>query len=327
MMSRRFHMIRASGLSKRFGRFPAVDSVDLEIPRGEVVGFLGPNGAGKTTTIRMICGYLRPTAGSIVVDGLDVVRDRRGVQRRIGYLPESAPLYSEMRVGEYLSFRARLYGLRGEGRTRAIERAAERCGLKEVRRRPIHQLSRGYRQRVGLAAALLHEPPVIILDEPTAGLDPAQIRQFRQLLGELAGRHTILLSTHNLAEVELTCHRIIMLARGRVWAAGTLESLRTNAAAEGRYVVETDSPTAGKAVAGLPAVVDVQSVDLDHQWWRLTVTADSSRDLREEIARAVAGHGGALRELRREVPGLERLFVRVVAEAEVTPGPPGGNGP
>jgi ABC-2 type transport system ATP-binding protein len=313
-------MIKAHGLSKKFGKFTAVDSVDFEITRGAVVGFLGPNGAGKTTTLRMICGYLRPTAGRVLLEGLDVAKFPRRAQQRLGYLPESAPLYTEMRVEEYLGFRARLLGLPRAARPESVGKAMGLCSLAEVRRRPIAQLSRGYRQRVGLAAALLHEPPVLVLDEPTSGLDPTQIREVRGLIRELAGRHTILLSTHNLAEVELSCDRIIMLARGRVRAAGTIDELRAVAAGENRYIVECDAAGTVEALAALPGVDDVQSVDLDGGWLRLTVSGrDGGGDMREVIARAIAGQGGAVRELRREAPTLERLFVRVVDQAEAVP--------
>ncbi len=250
-------MISAQRLTKKFGRFPAVDSVDFEIGKGEVVGFLGPNGAGKTTTIRMICGYLRPTEGRVLVDGNDMAVEPRRGQRQIGYLPESAPLYTEMRVDEYLAFRAKLFGVPRRTRARAIGEAVERCSLGEVRRRPISQLSKGYRQRVGLAAALVHKPPILILDEPTSGLDPTQIREVRGLIRELAGNHTILLSTHNLAEVELVCDRIIIFARGRVRVAGTIDQLRAEAAGESRYVVECDAtgaPMALKALHGVGSV-------------------------------------------------------------------------
>ncbi len=312
-------MINAHHLSKKFGRFLAVDSIDFEIPQGQVVGFLGPNGAGKTTTIRMICGYLRPTSGQVLVDDIDVTAAPRRGQQRIGYLPESTPLYGEMRVDEYLTFRARLFGMPRAGRRAAMDRVVGRCSLAEVRRRPISQLSKGFRQRVGLAAALLHEPPILILDEPTSGLDPTQMREVRGLIRELAGRHTILLSTHNLAEVELTCDRIIMLARGRVRATGTIDELRRAAAGEGRYVVECNASNAPTAVAALEGVGDVESVSLDGAWRRLTVTTrNGTRDLRESIAQAIAETGGTVRELHREAPTLERLFVRIVDEAETT---------
>ncbi len=310
-------MITAQRLTKKFGRFLAVDSVDFEIARGEVVGFLGPNGAGKTTTIRMLCGYLRPNGGRVLVDGRDMAVEPRRGQRQIGYLPESAPLYTEMRVVEYLAFRAKLFRVPRRTRARVIDEAVQRCSLGEVRRRPISQLSRGYRQRVGLAAALVHQPPILILDEPTSGLDPTQIREVRALIRELAGSHTILLSTHNLAEVELVCDRIIIFARGRVRVAGTIDQLRAEAAGESRYVVECDATGVPKALEGLPGVGSVESVRREGPWHRFTVTGhNGSQDLREAIAKAIAQTGGSVRELHREAPTLEQLFVRITQESE-----------
>ncbi len=310
-------MITAHRLTKKFGRFAAVDSVDFEIPTGEVVGFLGPNGAGKTTTIRMICGYLEPTGGRVLVNGLDVVRRRREIQRLIGYLPETPPLYAEMRVVEYLDFRARLLGMAPARRRTAVSKALARCWLSDVTRQPISTLSRGYRQRVGLAAALLGEPPVLILDEPTAGLDPAQIRQIRGLLRELAGEQTILLSTHILTEVELACDRIIMLCRGRIRAAGTINELQAAAAASARYILETDAADCKRALEAIGGVQDVQCVRLDDRWRRYTVTANTAAgDLRETISRAMAKSGGITRELQRDAPTLEALFVRMMGEVD-----------
>ena len=310
-------MIVARRLSKRFGRFHAVDSVDFEIPRGQVVGFLGPNGAGKTTTIRLIVGYLRPTGGVVRVDGLDVATDGRRVRQRIGYLPESAPLYGEMRVSEYLKFRARLFGLERARRGPAIELALRRCRLSDVASRPIDQLSRGYRQRVGLAAALLHEPEVLILDEPMVGLDPSQILEVRKLIRELAGRHTILLSTHILPEAQQTCDRIIMMARGRIRAAGTIDELRSLASRGNRYTVETDAPKAGAVLTELRGVARVEALGSDGRWARLVVTSvDDAIDPREPIFRALAERGGVVRELHGERPSLEHLFLEMLAEAE-----------
>lgn len=316
-MSDRVHMILAQGLSKRFGRFQAVDSADFAIPAGRVVGFLGPNGAGKTTTIRMIAGYLPPTAGVVQVDGLDVARHHRAVRQRVGYLPEAAPLYVEMRVEEFLKFRARLYGIERSKRKRSIDLALRRCSLEDVRRRPIHQLSKGYRQRVGLAAAIVHQPPVLILDEPTVGLDPTQIREVRALIRELAGRHTILLSTHILPEVELTCDHIIMIARGRIRAQGTIDDLRTAAAEIMRYTIETDSGKAENALRHISGVADVNAVPIDQRWRRIVVTAEpNAGDLRETIAQSLHQAGCAIRELAREAPSLEQLFVQMIAAAE-----------
>ena len=310
-------MIVARSLSKRFGRFTAVDSVDFEIPRGRVVGFLGPNGAGKTTTIRMVAGFLAPSSGTVEVDGLDVIHASGQVRQRIGYLPESAPLYTDMKVGEFLTFRARLFAIERSKRRRAIDLALRRCGLEHVRRRTINQLSKGYRQRVGLAAALLHQPPVLILDEPTVGLDPAQIRDVRALIRELAGSHTILLSTHILPEVELTCDHIMMIARGKIRAQGTIDQLQTAAAGHCRYIVEVNASKVGNTLRDLTGVHDVQTTPLDAAWRRLTVTARPGvADLREAIASAIASQHCQLRELRREMPSIEHLFVQMIADAE-----------
>ena len=216
--------IIARGLVKRFGPVTAVEHADFQVQPGEVVGFLGHNGAGKTTTMRMICGVLPPTAGSITVAGFDIRTERRQAAACIGYLPESSPLYPELRVREYLAFRAKLY--RVPDSRQAIDHALERCGLTTASTRLIGQLSRGYRQRVGLAAAILHDPKVLVLDEATSGLDPLQVIEVRKLIDELSRDRTILLSTHVLSEVEAVCDRIVMFARGRVIAQGSLDQLQ-----------------------------------------------------------------------------------------------------
>jgi ABC-2 type transport system ATP-binding protein len=286
-------MIVAEHLSKTFGKLVAVDSINFRIPRGRVVGFLGPNGAGKTTTIRMIAGFLKPTGGTIAVDGVDVSRQPKEARRGIGYLPEATPLYTEMRVSEYLHFRARLFGVPRSRRRAAVDRALRRCWLEDVRRRPIGQLSKGYRQRVGLASTLIHEPPLLV-----------------------AGQHTILLSTHILAEGELACDDIIIMAGGRVQTQGTLEDLRASAARECHYVVETDDAGAEATVRALDAVASVEAKPLEGAWQRLRVMPrKGADDLRPRLGEALAGGGGHLRELRREATTLEHLFMELVAGA------------
>ena len=220
-------MIHVSNLTKYYGDYPAVRDVSFDVPRGLVVGFLGPNGAGKTTTMRILAGYLTATSGRATIDGLDVFWNPLEVRQRIGYLPENCPLYPDMRVTEYLTFRGGIKGLHGRDCRRRVDYVLGRCWLTDVRSQLVGTLSRGYRQRVGLADALLHNPPVLILDEPTAGLDPGQIRETRNLIRELGREHTILLSTHILPEVEMTCSRAIIIHRGRIAAAGTLAELRT----------------------------------------------------------------------------------------------------
>jgi ABC-2 type transport system ATP-binding protein len=219
-------VIHVSKLTKYYGDYPAVRDVSFDVPKGRVVGFLGPNGAGKSTTLRILAGYLTATSGKATIDGLDVFWKPVEVRRKIGYMPENCPLYPDMRVQEYLAFRGGLKGLHGGACKKRIEHVLERCWVKDVRRQLIGTLSKGYRQRVGLADALLHNPPVLILDEPTAGLDPAQIRETRSLIRELGQEHTILLSTHILPEVEMTCEEAIIIHRGTVAAAGTLDELR-----------------------------------------------------------------------------------------------------
>jgi ABC-2 type transport system ATP-binding protein len=219
-------MIHVSNLTKYYGDYAAVQNVSFDVPRGKVVGFLGPNGAGKSTTMRILAGYLTATSGRATIDGLDVFWQPVDVRRRIGYMPESCPLYPELRVAEYLTFRGGIKGLHGRACKHRLEYVLERCWLRDVRRQLVGTLSKGYRQRVGLADALLHNPPVLILDEPTAGLDPSQIRETRHLIRELGREHTILLSTHILSEVEITCEQAIIINRGRVAAAGRLDDLR-----------------------------------------------------------------------------------------------------
>lgn len=219
-------MIHVSNLTKYYGDYVAIRDVSFDVPQGQVVGFLGPNGAGKSTTMRILAGYLTATSGQATIAGLDVFWNPVEVRRKIGYLPENCPLYPEMRVTEYLTYRAGIKGLHGRDARLAVERVLERCWLREVRRQLIGTLSKGYRQRVGLADALVHDPPVLILDEPTAGLDPTQIRETRGLIRDLGQQHTVLLSTHILSEVEMTCDQAIIIHRGQVAAAGPLADLR-----------------------------------------------------------------------------------------------------
>lgn len=219
-------MIVVEQLTKYYGEYPAVRGVSFEVPKGRVVGFLGPNGAGKSTTMRILAGYLTATSGTAKIDNFDVFHDPIQVRRRIGYMPENCPLYPELRVQEYLRFRAGLKGLGWSARRKRLDYVIERCWLKDVRHQLIGTLSKGYKQRVGLADSLLADPPVLILDEPTAGLDPAQIRETRKLIRELGQEHTILLSTHILSEVEMTCNTVIIIHQGLVAEHGTLDEVR-----------------------------------------------------------------------------------------------------
>lgn len=314
-------MIEVRNLSKWYGNVCAVNGISFSIREGEIVGFLGPNGAGKTTTLRILTCFQPASSGSATVAGYDVFTQSLAVRRHVGYMPESVPLYPEMRVAEYLRFRGKLRGLDRSARERAIRRVAERCWVGDVLHRPIGQLSKGYRQRVGLADALLHNPPVLILDEPTIGLDPAQIRETRALIRELASDHTVLLSSHILPEVEATCQRIIIINVGRIVASGTPAELRERITGASKLIAEFKAPAADvtAAIRKLDGVAGVESSTRDG-WTSVTVAARS--DLRETLFRLAAERGWPLRELRRDIATLEDFFVKIVAgvaEADRTP--------
>ncbi|MBJ06847.1 MAG: ABC transporter [Verrucomicrobiaceae bacterium] len=306
-------MIKVDNLTKRFGRHLAVAGATFEVERGEVVGFLGPNGAGKTTTIRMLTGFLPPSSGLASIDGLEVTLQSVEVRRRIGYLPESVPLYPDMRVREYLRFRGRLKGLKGEVLRRRMTEVVERCGLGEVRRKMIKTLSKGYRQRVGLADALIHDPPLLILDEPTNGLDPNQIRSIRTLIKELGESHTILLSTHILSEVEMICDKIVIIDGGKILASDTPANLVSTMRSAGRITLEVqaDPLEAGRSIAALEQVKKVNHEQSRDGWEEFAVLVESETDGRERLAMLSREEGWPLRTLHRHDATLEEVFVEL----------------
>jgi ABC-2 type transport system ATP-binding protein len=306
-------VIHVSKLTKFYGDYAAVRDVSFDVERGQVVGFLGPNGAGKTTTMRILAGYLTATSGRATIDGLDVFWRPVEVRRRIGYMPENCPLYPEMRVIEYLRFRGGIKGLHGRQRRARIDYVLQRCWLTDVRRQLIGTLSKGYRQRVGLADALLADPPVLILDEPTAGLDPTQIRASRQLIRELGQEHTILLSTHILPEVEMTCDDVIIIHRGRVAAAGPLRELGQQAGRHSVVVAEIDGAVDPKRLQGLDDVIHVESESAGGGT-RLRVTTHRPEEVGPRLCALAAAHGWQVREIRPQRQTLEDLFVRIVEE-------------
>lgn len=312
-------MILAQGLHKSFGAVRAVRGISFEIPAGQIVGLLGPNGAGKSTTIRMLCGLLPPDSGAVSIDGSDSLEQSIALRRRLGYLPENNPIYPEMRVREYLTHRARLHRVPRAKRAAAVERALETCWLRDVRDRRVGALSKGYRQRVGLGAALVHEPAVLLLDEPTSGLDPAQIIETRALLRSLAGRHTVILSSHILPEVEKTCERLIIIGRGRVLADGSPRSL-VAAHKSGVVVVEfSREHEAGAALAlsRLEGVDLVEIVAKTPSHCRLRVTpGEGAGDLREAVGGCVTRVGATMCELRFEDHSIETLFTTLIESAE-----------
>ena len=308
-------MIQVRDLTKCFGPRVAVDHISFHVDKGEIVGFLGPNGAGKTTTLRILTCYFPASEGSASVQGHDVFTESMAVRRIVGYLPESCPLYPEMRVNEYLKFRARIRGIAPSDRDAAIGRVAERCWLRDFVTRPIGQLSKGMRQRVGLAEALLHNPPVLILDEPTIGLDPAQIRETRKLIGQLAHDHTVILSTHILPEVEATCTRSIIIAQGKIIASGSPAELRERLTGSSRVIAEVQGE-AKQVEAEVGALEGVRHVDSTVQdgWSRLIIEPKGARDLREDVYKLAVARQWPLREIKLETGSLEEFFVRIVAE-------------
>jgi ABC-2 type transport system ATP-binding protein len=311
-------MIRVESLTKRYAGVTALSDVSFEVKTGEIVGFLGPNGAGKSTTMRILTGFIPASAGRVEVAGFDVFEDSLEVRRRVGYMPENNPLYVDMRVNEYLKFRARLKGVpRGERRER-IQEVGEMCGLEEVQARVIGQLSKGYRQRVGLADALLAEPDLLILDEPTIGLDPVQIRQVRQLIKDLGKRHTILLSSHILPEVEMTCNRVIIIHRGKILASDTPEHLTKSLQAGGAVNIEVRAPV-NELTVKLQALDGVEKVEIkegEDGFVRVTVPARAGADPRAAIFNLAASSGWTLRELSRTRTTLEDIFVQVTREED-----------
>jgi ABC-2 type transport system ATP-binding protein len=304
-------VIEVKELSKYYGSRAAVNRFSFGVGEGEIVGFLGPNGAGKTTTLRILTCYMPATSGSASIAGHDVLTDSMQVRASVGYLPESVPLYPELRVREYLNFRGKLHNLDVTQRRAAIGRVTERCWLGDVIDRPIGQLSKGYRQRVGLADALLHNPPVLILDEPTVGLDPRQIRETRNLIRSLAEDHTVILSSHILPEVEATCQRLIIIHEGRLVAQGAPDELRQQITGAASLIAEIQGPAEDVlgGVRKLAGVVAAEGV-ADNGWMRLTIKTE--RDVRADVAHLAAEKQWRLRELRRDIATLEDFFVKIV---------------
>ena len=305
-------MIEVSGVTKLYAGRAAVDGVTFSVGKGEILGFLGPNGAGKTTTMRILTGFVPPTSGSVKVAGFDVQESPIEVKRRIGYLPEHPPLYREMLVRPFLEFVATIRGVPRRQIKEKVARAIERCGLAPVAGRLIALLSKGYQQRVGLAQAILHEPDVLILDEPTVGLDPSQIREIRQLIKTFAGNPTVILSTHILAEVTMTCDRVLIINEGKIAAEDTLEGLAARGERTRRIALRLARGGDGveTQIRSIQGVLSMQRDDPKD--WGFTVETDGARDLREEIAaRAVAGGWGLL-ELRPITLTLEDIFIRII---------------
>ncbi len=304
-------MITLANVSKSFGRTVAVDDVSFTVDRGEVVGFLGPNGAGKSTTMRLITNFLEPDGGAVLIDGVDVREDPVAARRRIGYLPENNPLYDDMLVAEYLRFVGELRGVEINGPGSALDETVQATGIAEVFYRPIGELSKGYKQRLGLAAAILHRPDFLILDEPTEGLDPNQRQEIRRLIREVGKEHTVILSTHVLPEVEETCRRIIVIHEGKIVADGSTEDLMTQArdtSTKRTIVVEIRGDDVAREIIKLSNVDEVTSESHSHDRKPLTLAVGSGPDARPEIFRLAKEKDWVLWELHEETASLQDLF-------------------
>ncbi len=311
-------MIEVQHLTKRYGRVTAVDDLTFRVERGEILGFLGPNGAGKTTTMRILTGYMPATEGRAVVAGFDVFEQPIEAKRRTGYLPETPPLYPEMTVREYLQFVARIKtrGLSASDRRARVEESMRRARVDDMASRHCGRLSKGYRQRVGLAQAILHNPEVLILDEPTAGLDPKQIIETRQLIKELAGTHTIVLSTHILPEVSQTCDRVVIINKGRVVAVDSPANLTARLRGSETMYLEVDAAgqDAMPALRGVAGVVGVTVATAHDGVVAYEVSSERGRDVRRELARTVVGNSWGLLELRPSRMSLEEIFLSLTTE-------------
>jgi|SRR5947207_3808384 len=320
-------MITVKEVTKRYARNTAVDHISFEVEKGRIVGFLGPNGAGKTTTMRMLTCFLPPTSGTATVAGFDVLEQPLEVKKRIGYLPELPPLYLEMRTVEYLTFVGKLKGLSGTELRQRVDTVCERCAIPDVKKKLLAKLSKGYRQRVGLAQAILHNPEVLILDEPTAGLDPKQINETRDLIKGLAGDHTIILSTHILPEVEQTCQQVIIINKGKLVATDSVNNLQSRARGAESVLVEVAGRNgdldAAMVQQRLEKVAGVSRVAFkEKRQNRSTFEVESQKDrfLRGDLARAVVESGWDLNELRPSAVSLEEIFLQLTGEQPAPPG-------
>jgi ABC-2 type transport system ATP-binding protein len=319
-------MITVKELTKRYARNTAVDHISFEIQKGQIVGFLGPNGAGKTTTMRMLTCFLPPTAGTATVAGFDVLEEPMEVKKRIGYLPETPPLYPEMMTGEYLSFVGSLKGLRGAELKQRVDYVTERCAVGDVSNKQLGKLSKGYRQRVGLAQAIIHNPEVLILDEPTAGLDPKQINETRDLIKSLAGDHTIILSTHILPEVEQTCQQVIIISKGKLVATDTVDNLQNRARGAESVLVEVAGRNGaldpGVVQARIGKVSGVSRIVLKQkQPTHSTFEIETQKNhfVRGDLARAIVEAGWDLNEMRSAAVSLEEIFLQLTGTQEAAP--------
>ncbi len=314
-------MIEVQNVTKRYGPLTAVDDISFRVESGQILGFLGPNGAGKTTTMRILTGCIPPTEGKAIVAGYDVFETPIEAKRRTGYLPETPPLYPDMTIREYLTFASQISGVPSSERSSRIDSAMGQTSITDMADRHCGKLSKGYRQRVGLAQAILHNPDVLILDEPTAGLDPKQIRETRRLIKELAGTHTIILSTHILPEVEQTCEQVVVINKGRVVALDTPDNLksRLGGAETIRLEIDTQGADPVDALSAVPGVTQVTPTSANGTSV-VEVQSEQGADIRRQLAQAVVSNGWGLLELRALQASLEEIFLELTTEDRVGSG-------
>jgi len=310
-------MIEVENLTKYYGSFPAIKNITFKVKRGEILGFLGPNGAGKTTTMRILAGFFPPTSGRAAVAGYDVFEKSLEVRKRVGYMPETVPLYKDMTVNEYLNFAATVKGVPSDEIEKKVDKVMGECGIKDVRNKLIGTLSKGYRQRVGIAQALVNDPEVLILDEPTIGLDPKQIIEIRELIKGLAGERTIILSTHILPEVSMVCSRVIIINEGELVAVDTPENLnkKLSGKSELRVEVAGDKEKVVESIRSIPGVVNVEEKEKrGENSYLYLVEAEKERDIRGELASKIVSSGFSLLELTPVGLSLEDIFIKLVTE-------------
>ncbi|OQX29575.1 MAG: hypothetical protein B0D92_02945 [Spirochaeta sp. LUC14_002_19_P3] len=307
-------MIKIQNLSKRYGSTLAVDDLSVDIPQGEILGLLGPNGAGKSTTLRIMTGYLPPTSGTILVDEHDVTEASLAVKKLMGYLPESAPLYTDMLVYDYLSCIADVRGISSQNKISRLKELARLCSIGEVMHKPISNLSKGYRQRVGLALALMDDPPILILDEPTSGLDPNQIAEIRSIIREIGKQKTIIFSTHILSEAEATCDRVVIINKGKIAADGSADSLKSTLS-DSTLRLRLKNAQSAEVQSVLEAVNGVHQCGISAEGNELAVEVKSASDMRESIYGAIKSRDWTLMEMVQEKQSLEKIFRELTTEA------------
>ncbi len=310
-------MIEVKDLSKKYGSFQALDKVSFKVEKGEVVGFLGPNGAGKTTTMRILTGYFPPTSGVVKIGGYNILEDSLAIRKMIGYLPENNPIYLDMDVEDFLKFIASLKNVAKEKKPKHLKKIIEVCGLDEVKRSRIKSLSKGYKQRVGIAQALIGDPEYLIMDEPTIGLDPKQIIEIRELIKNLGKEKTIILSTHILPEVSVTCSRVIIISRGKIVAEDTPDNLENKVSGVAKVLLTIKGPgdSIKTILTGIDGVINVNILKM-HQGDLIDIEVESQKniDVRSKLAQVVVGNNWHLLEMRREVLGLEEIFLKLTTK-------------